>query len=294
MKHEGPLRDEDQKLDRAIRRAFAGASELSPQGDDDARIDAAITRALAAKDVKRSSPVSGNRLAVYLVAAALCIGALAYAAVHQQNESAPPAPSASDPPAIAEQGAPSAAHAEPAPLAVAPAPEPVAPAPEPVTPDSLPSVASPPRASGAAVASAPVKPAVIREPATDALGPAELFARANDARRADDTTRAIALYEELQSKFPDSREASTSRVALGRLLLDRMGDPGRARALFDRYLDRDPSGPLAEEARVGRAVAAMRLGDRDAERAAWHEVLDRHPGSVHAERARQRLSVVGN
>lgn len=127
-----------------------------------------------------------------------------------------------------------------------------------------------------------------------ALGPAELFARANAARRANETTGAIALYEELQSRFPDTREASTSRVALGRLLLDRAGSPSRARALFEAYLEHDPSGPLAEEARVGRALASMQLGDRQTERASWLELLERHPASVQAERARQRIDALGN
>ncbi len=293
MKHDDPLLDDD-KLDRVIRRAFAGASEVAPRGDDDDRIDAAIARTLAArKDKKAATSAHRHRMTVYLIAAALCLGALAYAAAHRRfegpaGETVEAAPTTA-PTSIAENSTGAEA------LNVAPPePPPSSPTPEVVTPDALPSVAAPSRV-GSAVAPAPQpKPSTTIEPEKAALGPAELFSRANDARRASDTARAIALHEELQSKFPDSREASTSRVALGRLLLDRAGDPARARALFDRYLDRDPSGPLAEEARVGRALAFMRLGDRDAERSAWREVLERHPGSVHAERARQRLLVLGN
>jgi TolA-binding protein len=221
---------------------------------------------------------------VYLVAAALCVGALAYAAVHQRAddmpgpavEAIPPAPVPTTPTSGGREHLPA---------------EPVPPAPDAVTPDSLPSVAPPSRTS---VVTRAVATARATQPGGETFGPAELFARANDARRANDTKGAIALYEELQSKFPDSREASTSRVALGRLLLDRAGDPTRARALFSGYLDRDPAGPLAEEARVGRALAAMRLGDGEGERVAWQELLERHPGSVHAARARQRLSELGN
>ncbi len=287
MKHDDPVREDEQKLDRAIRRAFAGASELSPDAADDARIEAAIARTLLANDKKRSSPVNRTRITMYLVAAALCVGALAYAAAHQRDESTPRVSVAApllpaSPAATLEKSAENQPPVEPA--------APVA-TPEAVTPDSLPSVAPPRRASAPAPAVASAKAI---EPAGEALGPAELFARANEARRTNDTKGAITLYEELQARFPDSSEASTSRVTLGRLLLDRAAEPARARALFDRYLDRDPSGPLAEEARVGRALAAMRLGDGAAERAAWLEVLDRHPGSVHAERARQRLGVLGN
>ena len=288
MKHDDPLRDDDPVLDRAIRRAFMSSSEVTARGDDEARIEAAIARTLEARGTRPPSR-SMPRMTVYLVAAALCAGALAYAAVHQRTDTAADDSLGSAAPAATadeNEAGGTAASLEPAP--------PVTPDSPPVTPDSLPSVASvapgrPPNAPPAAVT-----PTKRSEPSSDALGPAELFARANDARRTNDTKRAVALYEELQSRFPQSREASTSRVALGRLLLDRAGDPARARALFAGYLDRDPSGPLAEEARAGRALAAMRLGDRDSERAAWLELLERHPGSVHAERARQRLSEPGN
>ena len=287
MNDDDRLRDDDPALDRAVRRAFAGSSELAPQGDDDARIEAAIARTLQARATP--PPRSTPRMTGYLLAAALGAGALAYAAVHQHTDAAGDAPSSPVLPS------PTAAPVEAVETAVSAEPPPVAPVPQPVTPDVLPSVPSVvapiPRPSAPPAAVTSAKRA---ELASDTLGPAELFARANEARRANDTDRAVALYEELQSKFPDSGEASTSRVALGRLLLDRTGDPGRARALFSAYLAREPSGPLAEEARAGRALAAMRLGDREGERAAWLELLERHPGSVHAERARQRLSDSGN
>ena len=54
----------------------------------------------------------------------------------------------------------------------------------------------------------------------------------------------------------------------GQLLLDNLNDPARALARFERYLENEPSGALAEEARVGRARALASLDRRDDERAA--------------------------
>jgi Tetratricopeptide repeat len=117
----------------------------------------------------------------------------------------------------------------------------------------------------------------------------ELFARANEARRHGDTAEAIRLYRLLREGFSGSREEITSRVALGRLLIDRMDQPSQALAMFDRYLVESPDGTLAEEARLGRALALMRLGRSAEERQAWQQLLAAHPRSVQAERARKRL-----
>ena len=117
----------------------------------------------------------------------------------------------------------------------------------------------------------------------------ELFARANEARRRGDSAEAIRLYGLLRQRFSGSREEVTSRVALGRMLLDRMDEPSAALSMFDRYLMDSSDGTLAEEARLGRALALMRLGRSAEERQAWQQLLTAHPRSVQAERARKRL-----
>jgi TolA-binding protein len=117
----------------------------------------------------------------------------------------------------------------------------------------------------------------------------ELFAAANEARRRGDSQKSLELYTELSRKYPGTREETTSRVLLGRLLLDRGGDPTQALGLFTRYLDESPGGTLAEEARLGRALALTRLGSAKEERQAWQQLLAFHPNSIHAERARKRL-----
>jgi tetratricopeptide (TPR) repeat protein len=119
---------------------------------------------------------------------------------------------------------------------------------------------------------------------------AELFARANDARRQGELSEAVGLYRQLQQRFPGSREEVMSRVALARLMLDRLDDPQGALALFDRYLSASSNGTLAEEARLGKALALMRLGRHAEERQAWQKLLSAHPSSVYAERAQRRLA----
>ena len=117
----------------------------------------------------------------------------------------------------------------------------------------------------------------------------ELFAAANEARRRGDAQKSMELYTQLGRSYPGTREETTSRVLLGRLLLDRGADPTQALGLFTRYLDESPGGTLAEEARLGRALALTRLGSAKEERQAWQQLLAFHPNSIHAERARKRL-----
>lgn len=125
-----------------------------------------------------------------------------------------------------------------------------------------------------------------REPAATA---AELLTRATEARRAGEYREAARLYERLQRTYPTSREARVSQIALGRVRLDHLDDPRGALAQFRSYLTSNRSGALAEEARVGAALALRRLGRAGEERAAWEELLRHHPLSIHADDARARI-----
>ncbi|MGE0789044.1 MAG: tol-pal system YbgF family protein [Sandaracinaceae bacterium] len=120
--------------------------------------------------------------------------------------------------------------------------------------------------------------------------PDALFATANAARRSGEHVEARRLYLQLQRAYPRSVEALVSRVSLGRLLLERMGQPAAALPHFDAYLAQSTHTALAEEALFGRASALMRLGRRAQERAAWEQLLRRFPGSVYADRAHARLA----
>jgi TolA-binding protein len=183
--------------------------------------------------------------------------------------------------------------------------EPVAAAPM-VEPESAPirpaprareRIAAPPAVAIAEPEPAPVRPPV-RAPATVREAPRphvtedsadRLFAEANEARRRGDLASAMKFYQQLQQQYPGSREETTSRVLLGRLLLDRGEDTPAALSLFARYLNASPNGTLAEEARLGKALSLMRLGRRTEERQAWQDLLAAHPATVHARRAEIRL-----
>lgn len=124
-----------------------------------------------------------------------------------------------------------------------------------------------------------------RSPNETPLTETELFRRANTARRAGQPVVALRLYRELHRRFPKSRRTHTSRVSVGRLLLERR--PAGALGAFDTYLSR--GGPLAEQALVGRAQALTRLGRAEAARAAWEQLLREFPHSLHAAQARRAL-----
>ncbi len=157
-----------------------------------------------------------------------------------------------------------------------------APAPAPAV--GQPSVLEPAEAA-APSAGQPLKLAPV-----EVLSAAEAFSRANLARRDGKVKEAVRLYRTLQERFAGSSEELVSRVALGRLLLDRLGDSRGALVQFNSYLATPGSGALREEAMVGRALALGRLGRSAEERAAWTALLEAWPKSAHAKRAQARLA----
>jgi TolA-binding protein len=137
---------------------------------------------------------------------------------------------------------------------------------------------------------------VSRRAAPAAAEPAsssELFSRANQARRDGKVTEAVRLYRALQERFSGTNEELVSRVTLGRLLLDRMGDSRGALVQFNSYLASPGGGVLREEAMVGRALALGRMGRAAEERAAWQALLDGFPKSTQRKRAEARLAELG-
>jgi TolA-binding protein len=160
------------------------------------------------------------------------------------------------------------------------------------TPTSSPSQAPARSAERAAAAPSPSA-----EAASSTVGPppveaALLLRRAEQARTARRWADASRAFAELGRRYPGTREEIVARALYGQLLLDQRGEVGRALTMFERYLAVDPSGALAEEARLGRAEALRRLGRPREERAAWLELLREHPGSLHAAAARTRLATL--
>jgi hypothetical protein len=147
------------------------------------------------------------------------------------------------------------------------------------------SPAEPTAVDAAPPAELPAKPAAV-----EVTSAAEAFSRANLARRDGKVKEAVRLYRTLQERFAGSSEELVSRVALGRLLLDRLGDSRGALVQFNSYLASPGRGALREEAMVGRALALGRLGRGAEERAAWSALLTAWPKSAHAKHARARLA----
>jgi TolA-binding protein len=125
-------------------------------------------------------------------------------------------------------------------------------------------------------------------PAPPQLSSARLFADVSQARRAGWLSEAHQAYSQLVARFTGSREERAASVLLGQLTLER-GQLAEALARFEGYLATDPDAALAEEARLGRALALEQLGQRDDAQRAWQELLQKHPRSVHTGRARGRL-----
>jgi len=115
-----------------------------------------------------------------------------------------------------------------------------------------------------------------------------LFASANEARRAGQSERAGELYQELQRRFPASREALLSLVSYGRILLDH-GRPEQALAQFERHIKGASGGVLVADALYGKARALTALHRQADARRCWNELLASFPDSIYADTARVQL-----
>jgi hypothetical protein len=149
----------------------------------------------------------------------------------------------------------------------------------------------------------PVRPAVPEPPvATERAKPralgaappppscADRFRRANEARREGAVDDAVRLYLELKPACAGTSEEVSSRVLVGRIYLDRLGDPSRALSSFESYLGATSAGSLREDAMIGRALALGKLGRPNDEAGAWRALLAAYPDSLYADKARSRLN----
>jgi len=128
------------------------------------------------------------------------------------------------------------------------------------------------------------------QPAVERLGPEELLERAQMHRAAKQWSAAAGAYEELIRSYPGRAEARSALVSLGNIQLDHLRRPGAALRSFDSYLRARKSGPLAQEAAYGRAVAFRAMGNKRAEADALRAFLQRFPTAIQAGQARERLS----
>lgn len=193
-------------------------------------------------------------------------------------------PAATEPAAV-EPAAPSVVLAPPAPPE--PAPSVTARAP------SAPRAARPWQALARAGHAAPAYRAVLgdfdalceRAPASD------LWLLGDVARLNDDTARARIAYQTLRRRFPGGALAAQAAFALGRL--DVAASSREAVGWFERYLAEQPSGSLAPAAYDWLLELALQSGDRERQRAVARRYLERQPAGAHAEDARRILEPHG-
>jgi TolA-binding protein len=252
---------DEAELDAVLEAASADlADEAAPRSGDEGLVGRAVEKAMAHATIDQRTAVALPlrwRRGTLLAAAALIVTSSALALIEHSHKT--PSERAAANGLVAVSSPTAAPSAIPPPPVIAP------------------SIETPSETSSA--------PSLESSPAPDA---AELFSQANEARRHGDVPTALRRYAVLQRRFPHSPEAALSRVALGRLYLDRLRDPARALAQFDGYLSAG-SDELREEALVGRAIALQRLGRTDDERDAWRALLQAYPSSLSADRAKERL-----
>jgi len=252
------------RVERAL--SDQAAQDVEPLRDEKllvARLKRDVAQRL--KTTPRRARRKGALIAVALATASLASVAAAATAL-VMHRSAAPQTMAAPAPAALKTAKPLAVPrvAEPEPATVEP---------------NLPQPAEPPSGEQAP------KPTAL-----EVSSAAEAFSRANLARRDGKVKEAVRLYRALQERFAGSSEELVSRVALGRLLLDRLGDSRGALVQFNSYLASPGNGALREEALVGRALSLERLGRSAEERAAWKALLEARPKSTHAKHAQARLA----
>lgn len=119
--------------------------------------------------------------------------------------------------------------------------------------------------------------------------PSALLVEARQKLAHGDPGAARAIYERLRSTYPTSAEAKTVLVTLGKLELE-LGAPKRALSAFDGYLRH--GGPLGPEALSGKIRALRALGREADERSAIQSYLSRYASGFDAPVLRKRLEAL--
>jgi hypothetical protein len=111
---------------------------------------------------------------------------------------------------------------------------------------------------------------------------AELFERANLARRTGRTRDAADAYEELLRRFPDNFRAGLIAFELGRIRMDALNQPRAAVEAFILALRVSPRASFREDALARIVFASDQLGDRGTCTYARQRYLKDFPNGVHS------------
>ncbi|MBN1773870.1 MAG: FecR domain-containing protein [Deltaproteobacteria bacterium] len=119
----------------------------------------------------------------------------------------------------------------------------------------------------------------------------ERYAAAEALLRAGDAAAAATALEALVETAPSSSAAEVTLLDLARVCRQQLRDPARAQALYQRYLDRYPSGQLREDARLALCNLLGARGNGVAERECLQQYLLEFPGGSAAATVRARLGL---
>ena len=116
----------------------------------------------------------------------------------------------------------------------------------------------------------------------------ELFEQAGERRRAGDAAGAARAYEELLRVHPSDGRASLSAFELGRLRMDRLGDPAGAVSALERAVALGASSGFREDALARLVSVYAAQGNFAACGRARDRYLSSYPNGVHASAVASR------
>lgn len=110
----------------------------------------------------------------------------------------------------------------------------------------------------------------------------ELFEKAAESRRSGDAAGAAHAYQELLRLHPADPRASLSAFELGRLRMDRLGDPAGAIIALERAVAMNAGSSFREDALARLVTVYAAQGNGAACRRARDRYLSSYPAGVHA------------
>ena len=120
----------------------------------------------------------------------------------------------------------------------------------------------------------------------------DLLQLANRMRREGRWNEAEQTYSEVFRNYPSSMSGYVARVAAASIRLDHLDDACGALWLYREAVANRPGGSLEAEARQGIARSWQRLGDTEREREALVDLLQKQASGPAAEQARHRLEAI--
>lgn len=117
--------------------------------------------------------------------------------------------------------------------------------------------------------------------------PSDLMLAADVARLSRHPGEATRFLARVSDGFPRDKRAPLAAFTLGRVLLEDLGQPGRAADAFRRAQQLAPKGPLASDALAREVDAAQRAGQADRAKQLAARYVELYPAGPQAARLRK-------